>query len=229
MAGDLHSGAEELERIEEGDFWSKVKLQLILRLIEGKDVLDVGCGAGRLSKALSDKGYSVTAVDCDEKAVEITKRKGIKVFKADFVVWEPPGKFDCVVLADVLEHIEDDKSTLRKIHNMLNPQGSIVLNVPSYQFLFGKHDVGLGHKRRYSAKTLKVNLETAGFQVVYCRHWDLLALPITVLTKISSRDYPHEKLSSIPLLSRVVEKLLVLESKTDYFFGISILCKAKRK
>lgn len=227
MAGDLCGTAEELERIGESDFWSKVKLQLILSLVEGPSILDVGCGAGRLSKALSDRGYRVTAVDCDEKAFEITARKGVEAFKADFVDWETPVKFDCVVLADVLEHIEDDESALRKIHHMLNQGGCVVLNVPAYQFLFGRHDVSLGHKRRYSASVLKSKLEAAGFEVVYFRHWDLLVLPMTIFTKISKRDYPLEKISNIPLLSHIAEKLLIFDSRTDYVFGLSILCKAR--
>ncbi len=50
MGENVHSHAEDLERIEESDFWSKVKVKLILNLVEGKTVLDVGCGSGRLSK-----------------------------------------------------------------------------------------------------------------------------------------------------------------------------------
>ena len=63
MGENLHSHAEDLERIEESDFWSKVKVKLILKLVEGKNVLDVGCGSGRLSKTLLGKGYSVVAID----------------------------------------------------------------------------------------------------------------------------------------------------------------------
>ena len=85
MGENLHSHAEDLERIEESDFWSKVKAKLILKLVEGKNVLDVGCGSGRLSKTLLDKGFKVVAIDTDSKAVEIAKKKGINAFVSDII------------------------------------------------------------------------------------------------------------------------------------------------
>ncbi len=228
MAGNIHSHAEDLERIEESDFWSKAKAKLILGLVEGSKVLDVGCGSGRLSKKLLDSGFSVVAIDTDWKAVEIAKKKGITAFVTDINEWATDEKFDCIVLGDVLEHIEDDKSALRKIRGMLKPNGCIVVNVPSYQFLFSKHDVALGHKRRYSDKELKTKLETSGFRIEYFRHWNLLAFPVTVYIKVSKKDYPHEQVSNITVLSRLLEKMLLLESKVNYFVGISILCKARK-
>jgi len=228
MGGNVLSRSEDLGRMEESYFWSKVKLTLILGLVEGKNVLDVGCGSGRLSKTLLDKGCGVVAIDNDWKAVEIARKRGITAFFSDINCWETAERFDCIILGDVLEHIEDDKSTIRKVHSMLKPDGCIVVNVPSYQFLFGKHDITLGHKRRYSDHELKARLKASGFKIEYFRHWNLLAFPIGVLTKISQKDYPHEIVSNITSLSKLLEKILLLESRANYFLGISILCKARK-
>jgi len=229
MGENLHSHAEDLERIEESDFWSKVKVKLILNLVEGKNVLDVGCGSGRLSKELLGNGYGVVAIDNDLKAVEITKKKGINAFVSDLDDWKTDEKFGCIILGDVLEHIEDDKSAMTKVHGMLTPNGCIVVNVPAYQVLFGKHDIALRHKRRYSNEELKTKLKESGFTIEYFRHWNLLALPITIYIKLSKKDYPHEKVSNIKLLSKLLEKWLLAESKINYWFGISILCKARKQ
>ncbi len=86
MGQDIHSHAEDLERIEERDFWSKVKVKLILGLVEGKNVLDVGCGSGLLSKTLLDNGYEVVAIDNDWKAIDIAKKKGITGFVANMII-----------------------------------------------------------------------------------------------------------------------------------------------
>jgi hypothetical protein len=101
--------------------------------------------------------------------------------------------------------------------------------VPSYRFLFGKHDIALGHKRRYSDEELKAKLKASGFKVEHFRHWNLLAFPIGVLTKISQKDYPPEIVSNITHLSKLLEKMLLLESRANYSFGISILCKARKQ
>jgi len=228
MGENLHSHAEDLERIEESDFWSKVKAKLILRLVEGKHVFDVGCGSGRLSKILLERGFTVVAIDTDPKAVEIAKKKGISAFVSDLNDWSGEDKFDCIILGDVLEHIQDDRAALRKIRGMLMPNGCVVVNVPAYQALFSKHDFALGHKRRYSNKELKSKLRDSGFKIECFRHWNLLALPITVGIKLSKNDYPHEEVANNKLLSGLLEKWLMAESKINYLFGISILCKARK-
>jgi SAM-dependent methyltransferase len=227
MDKNLSGRAKDLRRIEDPDFWSKVKIKLILCLVEGATVLDVGCGSGLLSKTLMDKGYRVVAVDNDCRAVETSKKKGVPASLSDIKSWKTEEKFDCVILADVLEHIEDDQSVMRKVHGMLKPAGCVVANVPSYHFLFGKHDEVLGHKRRYSDMELKAKLEASGFKIEFFSHWNLLVLPVTVLTKISGKDYPLKALN-ISGLSVSLEKLLLLELKVNKSFGLSILCKARK-
>ena len=229
MVKDVRSHAEELEEIGECDFWSKVKTRLIYNLVEGKNVLDVGCGPCRLAKVLLDNGHDMTVIDSDPKAIEIAKNKGIAGFVADISTWKTEAKFDCVVAADMLEHIDDDRLAIKRLYDVLKPGGCLLVNVPAYKFLFGQHDISLGHMRRYSDDELRAKIEEAGFKIIVQRHWNLLALPITILwTRLLKRDYPHEQVSRLTPLSTILEKLLILESEVNSLFGISILCKAKK-
>ena len=61
-------------------------------------------------------------------------------------------KFDLILLADVLEHIKDDKKIVNKLSKSLKNNGFILITVPSYKILFSKKDIILGHYRRYSKK-----------------------------------------------------------------------------
>ena len=56
MGKNVYARSEDVERMEESDFWSKVKLKLVLWLVKGISVLDVGCGSGRLSEMQLGKG-----------------------------------------------------------------------------------------------------------------------------------------------------------------------------
>ena len=66
-------------------------------------------------------------------------------------------KYDLILLADVLEHIKDDKRIVKKLNKNLKKNGFILITVPSYKILFSKKDLILGHYRRYS-KTEILNL-----------------------------------------------------------------------
>lgn len=64
---------------------------------------------------------------------------------------------NAVLLADVLEHCEDDKAVLQSIvqHPATGQQTVFLITVPAYGSLFSQHDQVLGHFRRYSVKQLK--------------------------------------------------------------------------
>ena len=63
-------------------------------------------------------------------------------------------KFNLVCLFDVLEHIENDRETIKKISNILEINGYLFITVPAYQWLWSNHDISLMHKRRYNKKNI---------------------------------------------------------------------------
>ncbi|MDR1418620.1 MAG: class I SAM-dependent methyltransferase [Endomicrobium sp.] len=66
----------------------------------------------------------------------------------------PENELDCVIMMDVLEHIEDDLSFFNVIVNKLKTGGTVLITVPAYQFLFSVHDSRALHYRRYNRKQL---------------------------------------------------------------------------
>jgi SAM-dependent methyltransferase len=67
----------------------------------------------------------------------------------------PDGRFDLVLLMDVLEHIEDSREFLcRSIRPLLAPGAIVLASVPAHPRLFSRHDTELSHFRRYVPRDL---------------------------------------------------------------------------
>ncbi len=74
-------------------------------------------------------------------------------------------RIDSIVCLNVLEHIEDDRSTLADMYRVLQPDGRLVLLVPAFARLFGTLDTHLRHFRRYEKEELAAKLREAGFEI----------------------------------------------------------------
>ncbi|MSP90356.1 MAG: class I SAM-dependent methyltransferase [Myxococcales bacterium] len=86
----------------------------------------------------------------------------------------PP--FDAAVLVNVLEHIEDDLGTLRRLHGLLRPGGAVCLFVPAGPWLFGSLDRAVHHVRRYRRRELEGVVRAAGFDVAKLAWFDALGM-----------------------------------------------------
>jgi hypothetical protein len=64
-------------------------------------------------------------------------------------------RFDTIIYADVLEHIEEDRAELERAARHLRPGGHIVVLSPAHQWLFTPFDQAIGHFRRYDRRSLR--------------------------------------------------------------------------
>jgi SAM-dependent methyltransferase len=96
-------------------------------------ILDVGCGNGsQLAVPLSEAGYQVTAVDPHQPSIERGRRLGPAIdFHHGFVNDLVPSKFDCVIISEVLEHLESPGLFLDLSLPYLAESGILIVTVPN--------------------------------------------------------------------------------------------------
>ena len=102
--------------------------------VDGRDVVDLGCGTGRHTEWLARAGARVTAVDFSQKMLERARRK-VPAAGVRFVVHDlhdplplEDASFDVVVSGLVLEHLRDPDGFFREAHRVLRPWGRAVVS-----------------------------------------------------------------------------------------------------
>jgi len=86
------------------------------------------------------------------------------------------GNLDSICYVNVLEHIEDDDTTLSNAYKALAPKGHILIFVPALAFLFSEQDEIVGHFRRYSKRGLLEKVTHAGFQIKKINYFDMFGI-----------------------------------------------------
>jgi 2-polyprenyl-3-methyl-5-hydroxy-6-metoxy-1,4-benzoquinol methylase len=124
---DAHRGSSQLQRFEERQRDTAVSYARMLGL-QRAQILEVGCGTGWLSNALTDFG-DVTGLDLSPQAVERARELYPKArfLAAPFDTFETEQRFDFVVSADVLSHVSDQKGFVDRVARLLRPGGWFLL------------------------------------------------------------------------------------------------------
>ena len=126
------------------------RLEMIRRYValENARVLDIGCGLGAYVRAFSRYTDRAYGLDIDAKRVEHGVDEGLHGLVAGVGESLPfaDGAFDGILLNEVLEHVRNDRETVREALRVLRPGGRIVIFVPNRFYPFETHGVYLGKK-----------------------------------------------------------------------------------
>jgi SAM-dependent methyltransferase len=90
-------------------------------------VLDVGCGTGKVARALIERGLRVLGVEPDEAMATVARRHGVRVELARFEVWDPAGRTFDLLTAGHAWHWVDPVSGLAKAASVMRPGGTLAL------------------------------------------------------------------------------------------------------
>lgn len=158
------------------------------QLAGGRDVLDVGCGAGLGARICLEAGAkSATLLDADEGACDRAretlhgfKKTEVRTGTAQALPWRRP-RFDLVLFLELIEHLEDPRAALESLARVLRPHGVVVLSTPAIEDPGNPY-----HVRCYeSAEELKEELRAVFAHVrVFSQH----ALAGSAV--VAGRSYP---------------------------------------
>jgi 2-polyprenyl-6-hydroxyphenyl methylase/3-demethylubiquinone-9 3-methyltransferase len=101
--------------------------------LNGKKVLDAGCGTGFFSAQAARRGASVTGLDVGVALLREARRKGITAVVAGDAARMPipDGCFDVVVSSECIEHTPSPRDTLRELIRVIRPGGWLAITCPN--------------------------------------------------------------------------------------------------
>lgn len=199
------------------------------RVRPGQLLLNIGCGSGEYNATAAAMGLRVIACEPESNAFAIAKRTA----PADCEL-HPCGLMelrtqpaDFIVMHDVLEHIEDDAAAVDALAALLVPGGTAIISVPAYQWLFGHHDVQLGHYRRYTRSSLLARLR-GRFEIQAARYYGAALIPVALwFSRIARKSYPLAS-AGTGLTHAAMRWVCQLESRIPMPVGTSVIARVRR-
>jgi 2-polyprenyl-3-methyl-5-hydroxy-6-metoxy-1,4-benzoquinol methylase len=176
--------------------WHSNKLGVLKELLDRyhpKTVLDLGTGSGNFELTFANHVQKIVGVDYNddalaflEKELKKQKIKNVQLIKRDITTLSGAngiGKFDMIIMIDVLEHIkiESGEKLIKSFRKFLTPHGKVVIVTPNYGGLWPVIEKGIDrftkipnledmqHVAKFDFGSLPLLFEKHGFNTIYGR------------------------------------------------------------
>lgn len=196
--------ADRDAREKHPDYYGQFRPE-ILRLIPAgtRTLLDVGCGDGTTTaKAKQELGIrEVVGIEAHEPAAALAASRLDRVIRGDLetlVLDLPKGHFDCILCADILEHLRDPWQVLRDLRPCLREDGVLIASIPNlrhlkpiFMILFDRFEyepsgiLDRTHLRFFTFHTMKQLLNESGFVIRSVETNRSAKWPVTLLNILS--------------------------------------------
>ena len=235
---------DQMAQLDSRHWWFTARRRILDGVIERvvkppKDarILELGAGTGHNLAMLSRFG-TVEASELDPIARQLASdRLGRPVVEAalpDLSMF-PTDSFDLVALLDVLEHVPDDKGSLRAIKQLLKPGAALILTVPINPWMWSAHDVAHHHHRRYRKQEIHKLAERAGYSIDLISPFNSLLFPpiaaVRLAGKLTGKDDSDDAMPSAPV-NRILDTVFGLErsliGRVPMPFGVSLVAVLRR-
>lgn len=231
-------------KYQKSHWWFAAKRKIINKFLKkylgnkgNYHLLDFGAGTGSNIEILENYG-NVDVYEKDKETQLHLKKSFLENHKVKIIDnVDGQHSYDLILLADVLEHFEDDKSLVNFLGRCVKPNGKLVITVPAFQFLFSRFDVSLHHFRRYNRSSLRKLFEK-DFNILKLSYLNcFIFLPFCITTLLM-------KMLNIKFIKRIQETPNFFINKLLYFifasesfflsflnfpFGISLIMIVEKK
>lgn len=230
MTTSLEASLDELS--DANNYYSWIAT-LMEHSLSGR-VLELGAGSGTFTRHIAERAVSVDAIEPSAAQFEKLQRLSVECsrVKAFHGTLEKAldlnlGPFENAVLVNVLEHIRDDRQTLRELRTLVKAGGSIAVWVPAYEVLYSRFDREVGHFKRYSRGELKALALSAGLEIERLSYVNALGAVAWGLVATIGRQRPTEGQLAKLWDRRVVPVVSAAERRVTVPWGQSLLLVAR--
>ena len=238
---------ETMYRVEDGHWWYQGMKSLTLGILDkyvgrdgNLDILDAGCGTGAVMRYLAPFG-NITGVDFSPAALEFCRLRGANQLVESSILEMPfdGESFDLITSFDVLSECGavNDEIGLREFYRVLRPGGRLLLRLPAYRWLRGRHDERVHTRHRFTKSELSGKLRNAGFEVQHASYANTILFPLALAKRMSEKIFPPKQEGSdltIPVgpSNAVFSALLTAEGPLvrtiGLPFGLTVISLARK-
>jgi len=210
--------------------YRNLQYNLIKNYIRGS-ILEVGGGNGKLIEPFFNSNNKISICEIDKEFFLNLKKKFLSKAKIyNCRIQKIRSKYDTIIYGDVLEHIKNDKKEILCAVSKLKLNGTLIIIVPAFNFLFSQFDKDVGHYRRYKKEFFLDFAEKNNLIIEKITYFDSIGFVILILNKIFPKKTSFG--NKLPILVYFWDKLIFFSKFFDLllgkFFGKSLLIIIKK-
>lgn len=203
-----------------------------IRKEQPAEVLEVGTATGFMTSELSALGCAVTGIEQDSAMADIARRYCTRMLEGNVETldFDELGRYDAILLGDVLEHLRNPRAILEKLAGKLKPGGKILISLPNIANIWVRLNLLLGrfnysrvgildetHLRFFTLKSARQLAADSGLDVIST---GVTPIPLPLILPATSTGRP---LSFLHVLNWALTKL----RKTLLGYQFILVCRPK--
>ncbi len=218
------------------------RLDLIKKYVplDGRRILDVGCGLGAYVTKFRQFSEDVYGVDVDEEKIHKAAKSLPKVLPAEAEALPfQDDSFDVILLHEVIEHVRSDRQTIEEAVRCLRPGGECVIFAPNRMYPFETHGFYVGNRFVFRLLPI-INYFPDPIRNVFCHHVRIytrrgikrLFAGLDVDFRVCTHIYPgfDNVVARRPILGRLLQRATSVAEGTAFrSFGISHFIVAQKR